>query len=1371
MKRFFLLTCVFIIATVAVAQDRNNEDEVIKLDSRFSMMNAVEGELLVKFADDTQFGLQTRSDKGLNTTGIASADAVLRNYSEVKMERLCPQENPTRQLRTSRAFNGPDVRERDLSRLCKVKITETTPGEVYQLIDDLKALPEVEFAEPNYIISVLGSPAQPALPTYATDKTRTGNSYFDAETYTNEPMYSMQWGLQAVNLPQLWAADTSSNTQRPIIAILDTGVDTEHPDLADNIWTNPNETANGYDDDNNGYADDLHGWDFVNQTAEMNDFNSHGTHCAGIAAAVGNNGIGITGANPNALIMPIAVMQSNGTGDIATIIKGINYAKNNGANVLSMSFGTYAYSIALEQALAQAYQTMILVAAAGNDGMGIDPRCSLLGNPMYPAAFTFVLAVQATGTNVCDIGKGLLACFSNYDCDGPTFTQYGEEQMYNYEVSAPGVGITSTVPGGQYRAYNGTSMACPLVAGGVSALMHAKPYPSQEMLWGDLINRNTEFQHIDFMAVYNAGPAPAQLQCVTLEFSDTTSGDGDMRPDAGETIELYPTIRTTWGAAEDIKFWLTFDEFEDTRTINILTDTAEFVHSLSAYAKSKSANPVSFKVDSSVVDGRNINLVLNAACPNSEDTLRFPFTITVENGVELGGMITENTTLYPNVHYIVTSNLAVPDGVTLTIKPGTVLKFKDDVGLSVSDNGYLSAKGTADSLIYFTKTDLGQGWSGLKIGKNDSLSYCHISNVNINYSVVGKAIILNNSVYTGQVDNLVLTDNHSSDIIMFESIRSYVYNVNIHNNIGRLSRAPSENLAYCNIANNTSSSSSLQLDHDHSYKNCNVINYYYSVYSTTPIIVTPIQMYFGSNNESIIRSRIYDIETTGYTSFGYLDISERATRPHSEAHGIVWKVVVNGYDAQDEFEFLPPLGIGTHEFKIYFNRAMDVSVDPMIAMGVRPPYTQHAISEKGQWSADSTIYTVNYNLKATDVTDGLNRIYVANARDNEHFEIPYENQRFNVQIATTGSMSTGFQATAGLGKIDLEWNHNDVNFDDFLGYNMYRYQLDTAGNSSDTIKLNRSLLNDTLFTDFDVIPGERYHYFYRVMRTNLSEINPSRVVSCIPLSAERGDANGDFNVNVVDVVTTVAYITGQNPQPFIFDATDVNGDGTVNVLDIVGIINIIANPGSSAQRLIADTAIYYIEDGILYVETPVDLAGVQVNLFMDSESSIEVLEALSAFEQVQQRISDSEYLFMAYSMSGQKLTPGRHALLRIGDAGISDIVLSDPMGREVHAQLNNTTGIESYDGSQLQMGQPYPNPFTQSVTIPYFVGKDRTNNIEFVIVDVTGNIVDSRNLGSQTSGQHTYTLTVEKSLPSGIYFVIMRADGIDIQRAKIVSME
>lgn len=110
----------------------------------------------------------------------------------------------------------------------------------------------------------------------------------------------------------------------PVIAILDTGVDITHPDLADNIWTNQLEIdgAEGRDDDGNGFTDDLHGWDFVNQSPRMRDNNGHGTHCAGIAAAVGGNGIGITGANPDAYIMPVTILQSNGTGDVATIIRG-----------------------------------------------------------------------------------------------------------------------------------------------------------------------------------------------------------------------------------------------------------------------------------------------------------------------------------------------------------------------------------------------------------------------------------------------------------------------------------------------------------------------------------------------------------------------------------------------------------------------------------------------------------------------------------------------------------------------------------------------------------------------------------------------------------------------------------------------------------------------------------------------------------------------------------------------------------------------------------------------------------------------------------------------------------------------------------------
>ena len=127
-----------------------------------------------------------------------------------------------------------------------------------------------------------------------------------------------------MKLPQLWQQPIITQ-KRPIIAILDTGVDIDHPDLKANIWTNTKESegAEDYDDDGNGFKDDLHGWDFVNQTGRIGDWNGHGTHCAGIAAAVGGNGIGIVGANPDALIMPVTVMQSDGTGDVATIIKGI----------------------------------------------------------------------------------------------------------------------------------------------------------------------------------------------------------------------------------------------------------------------------------------------------------------------------------------------------------------------------------------------------------------------------------------------------------------------------------------------------------------------------------------------------------------------------------------------------------------------------------------------------------------------------------------------------------------------------------------------------------------------------------------------------------------------------------------------------------------------------------------------------------------------------------------------------------------------------------------------------------------------------------------------------------------------------------------
>lgn len=1408
MKRFYLLAVLLLVAGLGYAQSNNNEDEVVKIDW-FNQHATKEGELIVKFADHTTLRLQNDARGTLQATGMNKVDALLKQFPVAKAERLCPNDNPSRELKTSKSYNGADVVERDLSRLCRFVLQDAM--QTYEMIDALKMLDEVEFAEPNYMAFALGmenSAHTPFVSYVPSDKGkghRVSGGYFAPDTYMAEPMYSLQWGLEAVHLPELWAADTvTSNSDRKIIAILDTGVDIEHPDLAANIWTNPGESENGYDDDSNGFADDLHGWDFVNQTADMHDWNSHGTHCAGIAAAVGDNGIGITGANPMALIMPIAVLQSNGTGDVATIIQGINYAKNNDADVLSMSFGTYSYSIALEQALGQAYQNAVLVAAAGNDGLHIDPRCcpdglahAMMDRPMFPAAFSFVLGVQATSQN------GGLTSFSNIDCDGPTFSQFEEEQLYNYELQSPGSYIYSTVPNGNYRSYNGTSMSAPLIAGGISALLHAKTYASQEMLWGDLIN--TSGNHVNFKACYNMGEAPAQMDFVCMEINDTIAGDGDFRPDAGETIYFYPTLRSTWGATDDIMMWLTVDEYEDPDIVTFLDeDPVEFGWSLSAYAKSKSANPLRFTINPDCVDGRVINLLLHASSSNTQMELLYPFTIQAENGVELSGIIDDTIILYPNVHYVVTSSLGLTSNAVMIIKPGVTIRIKDDV--SIISEGHIHAVGTPDSLITFTKTDLGTGWkslwnqsSNVNSHKYDTLAYCIIENIynkqsggyGVRNFVLNNCVVKNNIASYGWSSNGRIyysnffnnRDILSSNIYGYEF--AYYYPDGGYYGTGYHPGRPKYNNVVRNIQMGNSAHSNGKYIYADLGNTTSLSNWYgnsdfnIGTRSSGISTYTPKGIYLGSANESVMRKDIYDYYYPGSQILVQYCLDSIATRPFAEAHGIVWKVVVNGYDAQDEFEQLPPLGCGRHKFEVYFNRAMDTMVTPMVAMGVRPPYTQHAIAEDGHWSADSTIYTAYLTIDGTTASDGLNRIYVANARDNEHFEIPLEDFRFNVQVASAGSLSNEFMATPGLGKVDLEWNNNEVDFEDFLGYNMYRYVYDsilvnkhyvsgvgyvydTVWAPTDSIQLNTSLIQDTLFTDYDVVPGQRYYYYYKVLRTNLAESDASLTVTTVPLTSVPGDANGSMAVDVADVVSLVSYLTNGNPQPFIFEAADVNGDGTIDILDIVGVINIITNRGGLPDAKPVASAYYSIENGILFVDTPVELGGVQ--FVFENNETLEPLQALEGFEKVNAEVSDG-ILFMAYSMSGKRLSAGKHALLRIGEGTINSVALADPEGRNILA-IASGTGIVEHEALYLE--QPYPNPFTGSLTIPFIIADEQANNVVFTVSNMMGQTLYNVSLGSRTRGEYQYEWKPASNLATGIYMVSMQVNGQMVQRAKVV---
>ena len=250
-----------------------------------------------------------------------------------------------------------------------------------------------------------------------------------------------------IDAPEAW--DISTGSVSVVIAVVDSGVDYTHPDLDANIWVNTGETSctDGIDNDGNGYIDDCRGWDFVNNDNNPMDDNDHGTHVSGTIAAEGNNGIGVTGVNWTAKIMPLKFLNKKGSGTTADAIEAILYANANGAHVINNSWGGGAFSQALKDAIDAS--PAVVVCAAGNDGVDND------ATPHYPSSYTSVNLLSVAATDDTDI----LATFSNYG-------------VTSVDLGAPGVSIYSTIPKGTYASYSGTSMASPHVSG-VAGLVKA----------------------------------------------------------------------------------------------------------------------------------------------------------------------------------------------------------------------------------------------------------------------------------------------------------------------------------------------------------------------------------------------------------------------------------------------------------------------------------------------------------------------------------------------------------------------------------------------------------------------------------------------------------------------------------------------------------------------------------------------------------------------------------------------------------------------------------------------------------------------------------------------------------------------------------
>lgn len=294
------------------------------------------------------------------------------------------------------------------AELWEIKSDNTRSINRSRILRQLRSDPRVEYIEPNFIIKI----NQLAL-----------------------------WNLNQINAPDAWNFNYKNSV---IVAVIDTGIDYTHSDLAAHMWKNTNEIANnGIDDDANGCVDDIYGCDFANGDGDPFDDNSHGTHVAGI----------ITAVSSTAKLMAVKFLKANGTGTLADAISAIQYATKMGAQISNNSWGCMGCK---SQALADAIQTAnnsLFIAAAGND-FGNDND----NNPIYPASYDFNHIISVAANDEQDN----LAAFSNYG-------------LTTVDISAPGVDIYSTIPSNSYKSLSGTSMATPHISGAISLLWSKCP--------------------------------------------------------------------------------------------------------------------------------------------------------------------------------------------------------------------------------------------------------------------------------------------------------------------------------------------------------------------------------------------------------------------------------------------------------------------------------------------------------------------------------------------------------------------------------------------------------------------------------------------------------------------------------------------------------------------------------------------------------------------------------------------------------------------------------------------------------------------------------------------------------------------------------
>lgn len=333
-----------------------------------------------------------------------------------------------------------------------------TKANVKSLVKSLESNSEVEYAEPNFVYRAvvpekemnLQAMMAPLMQFGAPNDPQFGQLWGLNNDGSNEPSRT-QPGLAGADIDAFKAWEITKGSRAVKIAIIDTGIDYNHPDLKDNMLVNEaelNGTA-GVDDDGNGFVDDIYGYDFANKDGDPMDGHSHGTHCAGTIGAVHDNGVGVAGVMSEVSFVAVKFLSDSGSGSTADAIAAIDYATLRNVDIMSNSWGGGGFSEALKQAIERASDAgIIFTAAAGNSGTNNDQ------SPHYPSNY--------------DVANVISVAASTAQDDLASFSCYGRQTVH---IAAPGHRILSTVKNGGYAVYSGTSMATPHVTGAIGLLL------------------------------------------------------------------------------------------------------------------------------------------------------------------------------------------------------------------------------------------------------------------------------------------------------------------------------------------------------------------------------------------------------------------------------------------------------------------------------------------------------------------------------------------------------------------------------------------------------------------------------------------------------------------------------------------------------------------------------------------------------------------------------------------------------------------------------------------------------------------------------------------------------------------------------------